>query len=145
MPQLIKHIDKIAREKNRAVVFVSFEPKDHDVKYNYTPPNHLYSDWEQDTNRQELIAWLDANLIAHEDAAIVASECGFMAYGGNLYIDVPFDPADPNYQLVSQRLENPDGTMRNPQVKFWFLPLEQAMENAHHDEPGFWEKWAETF
>ena len=25
------------------------------------------------------------------------------------------------------------------------LTLETAMQNAHHDEPGFWGKWAEDF
>ena len=35
--------------------------------------------------------------------------------------------------------------MRNEQVQFFYLPLEHAMRNAHHDEPGFWDKWADNF
>jgi hypothetical protein len=30
-------------------------------------------------------------------------------------------------------------------AKFCYLPLAVAMENAHHDEPGFWDRWAENF
>jgi len=30
-------------------------------------------------------------------------------------------------------------------VVFCYLPLEMAMKNAHHDEPGFWDRWAENF
>lgn len=62
-----------------------------------------------------------------------------------IYIDVPFDENDPQYQQVQAYMEHADGSMRFPTVKFWYLPLEKAMENAHHDEPGFWEKWAENF
>ena len=68
-----------------------------------------------------------------------------LPYLGNIYIDVAFDENDPQYQLVRKYLENPDGTPRNKRVRFYYLPLEHAMKNAHHDEPGFWEKWAETF
>jgi hypothetical protein len=25
------------------------------------------------------------------------------------------------------------------------VKLSTAMKNAHHDEPGFWERWAENF
>jgi hypothetical protein len=42
-------------------------------------------------------------------------------------------------------LEYPDGTMRFKNVCFYALSLEIAMQNAHHDAPGFWEKWAENF
>jgi hypothetical protein len=30
-------------------------------------------------------------------------------------------------------------------VLFYCLPLELPLKNAHYDEPGFWEKWAEDF
>lgn len=49
------------------------------------------------------------------------------------------------YQTVRYYLEQMDGTMRFPTVRFYVLPLEHAMKNAHHDEPGFWERWAEKF
>ena len=32
-----------------------------------------------------------------------------------------------------------------PEVTFFYCPLDKAMENAAHDEPGFWQRWAENF
>jgi len=46
---------------------------------------------------------------------------------------------------VQAFLEYPDGTMRFDDVKFYVVPLQDPMKNAHHDEPGFWERWAENF
>jgi hypothetical protein len=67
------------------------------------------------------------------------------SYAGQVFIDVPFDEANPQYQKVQAFLEHPDGTMRFDDVKFYVVPLEDAMKNSHHDEPGFWERWAENF
>ncbi len=60
-------------------------------------------------------------------------------YRGQLYIDIPFDQSNLDYQRLERLLENEDGTMKFPQVLFFYLPLERAMINAHHDEPGYWE------
>jgi hypothetical protein len=67
------------------------------------------------------------------------------SYAGQIYIDVPYDTNDCVYQAVQQFLEYPDATMRFEDVKFWIVTLELAMKNSHHDEPGFWDKWAEAF
>ena len=67
------------------------------------------------------------------------------ATGGDIYIDVPFDTDNPVFQKLSSYLETPDGVMKIDGVVFCYLPLDVAMENAHHDEPGFWEHWAENF
>ncbi|TCF97861.1 hypothetical protein BZM26_28950 [Paraburkholderia strydomiana] len=67
------------------------------------------------------------------------------SYAGEVFIDVPYDEADPMYQKVQAFLEFPDGTMRFDDVRFWIVFLEHAMKNARHDEPGFWERWAENF
>ena len=146
MPLLIKHIDKIAREKNRTVLFVSFEsPEDKTDLLFREAPNHIYGNYEDDANRQELITWLDANGIGWEPCGHVASETGWLSYSGNIYVDVPWDPSDPQFVKVQERLETPDGAPRNPLVKFWACNLETALKNAHHDEDGFWEKWADNF
>jgi hypothetical protein len=55
------------------------------------------------------------------------------------------DETDPRYCQLRDYLEHPDGSMRDDNVRFYVLKLEVAMQNAHHDEPGFWELWAETF
>lgn len=147
MPSILKHIDQIAREKGRDAVFASFETgqDQSDEPFNYPAPNHTNHNWLSDFNRLNLIAWLNERGIAHQDAGEYASENGWRSYNGNLFIDVPFDPDDAQYQQVIEHLENADGTPRDPQLKLWVCTLEVAMKNAHHDEPGFWEKWAETF
>jgi hypothetical protein len=35
--------------------------------------------------------------------------------------------------------------MRHDGVRFYAMSLDHAMDNAEHDEPGFWERWAEGF
>ena len=47
---------------------------------------------------------------------------------------------------VARRIYDPnDGSMRFSEAAFLYLPLEKAMLNAAHDEPGFWDRWAQTF
>lgn len=134
MPMLIKHIDQIGREKGRDVLYVIF----HDDL-----SQHL--DWERLPIRQQIIDWLDANGVAWQACGHVASTSFMCSYRGQIYIDMPFDENDPAYQKLRDYLENPDGTMRFEGARFCYLPLSAAMENAHHDEPGFWERWAEKF
>ena len=131
MPALLKHIDYIARVKKRDVLYVHFGR-----------PDVYYEDL---TVRQDLLAWLNENGIGWMPCSHFASENGFASYKGQLYIDLPFDASNPKYQLLEKHLENEDGSSRIPGVYFMYVPLEEAMKNAHHDEPGFWEKWAEEF
>ena len=91
------------------------------------------------------LKWLKEHGINWQECGSVASESCILPYLGNIYLDVPFDENDPQYQLVRDYLENPDGTPRNKRVRFHYLPLNIAIKNAHHDEPGFWERLAETF
>lgn len=142
MPMLIEYIDVIARKKQRGVLSIDFHPGNWG---DYEDNSWRDYDFEKDTRRTEVIARLDEHDIGWQMCGPVASEYGWRSYIGEIYIDVPFDEEDPVYQLVRDYLEKPDGTMRDERVRFMYLPLEHAMENAHHDEPGFWEKWAETF
>jgi hypothetical protein len=142
MPQLIEHIDAIARTKQRDVLYVTFNPAiKPDAEYDFET---LY-DWEQDPIRKTVCKWLTEHNIPWQECGHIADENYMSSYEGQLYLDIPFDENDPQYQVVRDYLENPDGTMRLDPVCWWYLPLERAMENAHHDEPGFWEKWAEDF
>ena len=129
MPYLIKHIDQIAREKNRDVLFIVF---DRDV---FDDGNH--DEWPA---RKDVISWFESHNIKIQPCGNIASEHGFDSYSGQLYIDVPFDESNPEYTKARDYLENPDGSMRTPGITFCYLPLERAMKNKHHDEPGFWEK-----
>lgn len=137
MPQLIEHIDAIARRKQRDVLYLSFFDDDADWR---RPGN-----WRANPTRAQVIDWLDANGVGWCECGEIASETTVRSYGGTLYLDVPFDLADPAYQALAAFLEHPDGTLRLLGMKFWAVSLEAAMRNAHHDEPGFWEAWAERF
>ena len=133
MPQTIQHIDAIARQKNRAVLFLHF---------------HKYSDqridWTNLPIRKAIIAWFDENEIAWLPCGDYANENVMLPYLGQIYIDIPFVESDENYQKLRDYLEYPDGKIRFEGVHFSYTTPEAAMKNVHHDEPGFWEKWAEN-
>ncbi len=134
MPQLIEHIDAIARKKQRDVLYLEFRDADGNPVDHHALPL-----------RSQIIEWLDREGIGWQPCGGIASEHRIRAYTGQVYIDVPFAPADPGYQKVQAYLEHPDGSMRFREATFLVLPLEAALCNAHHDEPGFWERWAERF
>ncbi|CAD6548267.1 hypothetical protein ACFQ3P_40945 [Paraburkholderia sabiae] len=133
---LMEHIDAIARKKQRDVLFLSFpqaERCDDPLLY------------EEVQTRCEIIEWLEANHVQWTECAAFADETAMYAYAGQIYLDIPFDGNDPVYQRVQAFLEYPDGSMRLENVMFWVVPLGRAMENRHHDEPGFWDRWADGF
>lgn len=134
MPRILKHIDQIAREKNRDVLYVAFDNEIYD--------GYDYKEW---VSRRQLVQWLENHQISYIECSHVASENYMESYRGEIYIDVPYDENNPTYIQVRDYLENPDGSSRIPGLIFYLLPLEIAMRNKHHDEPGFWESWAENF
>jgi hypothetical protein len=156
MPQVIDHIDAIARKKKRAVLYLEFHPastfrsqvietdEDHDL---YLESKHRISDYkyEKDAVRDEIIENLNRLGVSWVECGSIASECGFSSYKGQIYIDVPMDVNLPIYRELNDYLEYPNGEMRFSTVRFNYLTLEVAMKNAHHDEPGFWETWADNF
>ncbi len=169
MPLQIEHIDAICRKKGRDVLFIAFssddlsedtqdlevtedledseDSEDSEVSQRglddgFSP---FCSDWENSTIRKTIIEWLDQHQIEWSPCGHVASENLMMSYQGWIYVDVPFDTKDPTYQVLRDYLETPEGTMRFSNVRWYYLPLEDAMKNAHHDEPGFWDRWAEDF
>ena len=99
--------------------------------------------YEDDPERRRVLAWLDAQDIKWQACGDVADEGRMMPYLGEVYVDVPFEEDDPDFRKLQEYLEKPDGTMRHPGVVFMCLTLEAAMKNAHHDQPGFWERWAQ--
>ncbi len=128
MPFLIKHIDQIAREKQRDVLYVDFDRELY--------PDYDYKNWQI---RQDLINWLDEQDISYQFWAGMASEYSFESYHGQLYLDVIYDENDPVYQRLSRHLEDEQGKPKIKGVLFFYCPLDMAMQNKHHDEPGFWE------
>lgn len=146
MPELIKHIDAIAREKQRGVLYVDFRsPPSKDADYRESEYGYAGIDWQTLPIRQQIIDWLDAHGVAWEKCGHYARTNLMMGYRGQLYIDLPYDNTLLAYQLLEAFLENPDGSIRFAKIMFIYVPLESAMKNAAHDEPGFWERWAEDF
>jgi hypothetical protein len=143
MPQIIEHIDAIARKKKRDVLFVTFhkwERDDDGIRMLDAP-----DDWRTYPPRQRVIEWLDSHDIPWQPCGHFANVRLMMSYAGQIYIDVPYDTSLPAYQLIERFLENPDGTMAIAGAVFCYTTLEEAQKNAEHDEPGFWEAWAEKF
>ena len=137
MPSLIAHIDAIARQRKRDVLYVQFHHWD-DVK---GPVLHENSE----AARQQIINWLQANNYLWQPCGHIARTDLMLPYLGQIYIDVPYDNTLPAYLKLSIFLENPDGSMRIPGADFCCLTYEAAMKNSHHDAPGFWEQWAKDF
>lgn len=115
MPQLMQHIDAIAREKNRDVLFVHFE-------------NYEENDQNLDSQRQNVLNWLEQNNIEYTPCMGFEEEGLIDSYLGDIYIDVPFDLENAQYQILSDYLEDEDGEMKIEGVYFFVLYLETAIE-----------------
>ena len=113
MPQLLKHIDAIAREKNRDVLFIHFEHYE------------LSEEGEEDTDsvRAIVIAWLEDHGIGY-DLCMGLEQEGFVdTYAGDIYIDLPYDESNPAYRELSLYLEDDHGNMMIEGALFFVLSL----------------------
>lgn len=137
MARLIEHSDAIARRKQRAVLMLEFHPEQWDEMFRY--------EYESDSMRSMVIEWLNKQHIPWEPCGEFASETTIMPYLGQVFLDISFDEACPGYLKLQEYLEHPDGSTRFENVRFCYLTLEDAMKNSHHDVPGFWSQWVETF
>lgn len=137
MPRLIEHIDAIARKKGREVLYLEFHPESPCEWRNYR--------FEDDPMRAAVVAWLDVHAVTYHPCGLIANPNVMAPYLGQLYLEVPYDESLPGYRSLRDYLEHPDGTMRHPKVRFCAMPLDYALRNAEHDEPGYWERWAEGF
>lgn len=135
MPQILEHIDAIARRLKRDVLYLDF-PKAH---------RPHCADHRQLESRSRIVQWLDSERVVWCECGPFASEAVVHSYAGEIFIDVPFDEANAQYRKVQAYLEHPDGSTRFDGVKFYIVTPELAMKNAHHDAPGFWERWANDF
>lgn len=133
----LEHIDAIARKKQRAVLYLEFHPEDRNMRSTYR--------FDLDVARDQLLAWLDSNGIGWQACGPFASVTRIEPYRGQVYLDVPFDEDFLQYRELRDALENPDGSMKHAWVRFMVVTLERALQNAGHDEPGFWERWADQF
>jgi hypothetical protein len=139
MPMLLQHIDAIARQKNRTVLYLRFfDNEAEELLFGFM------CDYENHAARKNIVQWLDENKIEYQECDGFAREdSGLMCgYQGMIYIDVPFDIENEMYKKLAAFLETPGGQIRVEHVgtNFLYLPLGIALKNAHHDEPGFWER-----
>lgn len=130
---LIRHIDEIARQQHRDVLYLEFHPAD-----GAPARSEAFS---HDPVRTAIIDWLDAHGVRWEPCGPFAVVHRIEGYRGQLYLDIPFDEKNDRYQEVRGFLEHEDGSIRHAGVRFLIMPLERAMENAAHDAPGFWEQF----
>lgn len=146
MPQLIEHIDAIGRKKNRDVLMVKVIPVDYGPSDKELSPFEEFSrlfDYESNTFRSEFINWLDKVGIVYLECLGFATDYDISSYTGDLYLDVPFDLEHLQYKLLESHLENSDGSNRIPGIYFCYCPLEDSLENSHHDELGYWKSVAD--
>lgn len=138
MPQLTEHIDAIARKAGRDVLYLTFLDDPAGAR--------VQERWDENPSRKEVVAWLDANGYEWRPCGEMASDKWMVeSYRGSIYIATPFDRNNGAYIKLEQYLEHPGGALRLPKMRFWVLQLSLAMRNAHHDEPGYWERCAESF
>ena len=142
MTVAVKTLDQISREKQRDVLYLTFEDQSAAKSENAEQLDEAFN-WEDCATRKKIIQFMDKNQIPYQMCFMAQPTNGTlmlsMPYRGELYIDIPYDESNPCYKKLESFLENPDGSMKLPNVKFWYYPLEEAMKNAEHDEPGFWD------
>ena len=145
MPMLIEHIDAIARQKQRDVLFLEFNTPGPQGPFEEIVREDQGCNWRTLPSRLKIIGWLDEQKIAWKPCGAFANLNFMTSYRGQIYIDIPFVPSSAEFKSLEAFLEFPDGKSRFEDVTFFYLPLAKAMENIAHDEPGFWDRWAENF
>ena len=120
MPQLILPIDEIARQKQRDVLFVAFP----ELQSGGDP----YLKRDTYKPRKQVIAFLKASHLPWSSCAY-PSNSGWLAEPMEMiYLDIPYELDNPQYQKIADYLETPDGKSRDPKVQFRLLPLAVALK-----------------
>ena len=118
---LIEHIDEIGRRLQRDVLFLEFHPRDEEAIRSYQ--------YQHDPNRIHITRWLDQHGIPWQMCGSLKRAHTIESYRGQIFLDVPFDLASPEYLQLLNFLENPDGSCSHHGVRFYALALSVAMEN----------------
>lgn len=135
--ELIQHIDAICRKLGHDVLFIEFHPEQREQQRRY--------EFMFDGQRADLLRQLDQLGIGYWPCGPVANPLRMESYRGQMYVEVPCDPDAPAYQAICRLLGPPGGESGFDNVRFKRLSLDTALLNSAHDEPGFWERWAEGF
>ena len=130
MPQLIYHVDEIARKEGRGILYITFGPYQEPLKPSvFMDDKYLSWCWEDFQPRQEVIKWLDDNGFTWHECGHANWRHGWSlsSYYGCIYLDISYDVNDEKYMQLQNHLEHPDGTMRSPDVQLCLIPLEVAL------------------
>ena len=95
--------------------------------------------------RKQIIEWLDLQGIHWIPCGHFANVGWMRRYLGELYVDVVYDTTQLEFQALQAFLEFPDGSPRFSGATLTCCQLDVAMRNVAHDEPDFWDRWAEVF
>ena len=145
MPAIIQHIDAIARQKQRGVLFIVFSARCDQAHFEDSENEDSECDWKSRPSRQKIINWLEQHGIGWMPCGEFANVCIMRSYSGSIYLDLPYDTSLAEYIAFGEFLDFPDGTSRFDDINVQYLPLSIAMENEAHDAPGFWDDWAKNF
>lgn len=124
MPQLIRAIDDIAREKQRDVIFVQF--------HNFS--TGFVADYRTNPSREAIISWLDEQHITYIPCGGFDSGCIVEGYDGELYIDVPIDENNDDFVKLFEWFIGGGGRPRYDNAWLFYLPLAVALLNANETE-----------
>lgn len=151
-PIVLRTLDQIAREKQQDALFVIFHKIFHKSSEEqrglslvshqrepYLPYDPRYIDtscfdYVRCHERQLFVQWLYENNINFEECWGFGSVRTYR-HKGQIYIDVPYDESNSQYQLISQYLENPDGSLKDPSIAWYVLKLEIATLYKDYVDP----------
>jgi len=151
MSQVVDTLDKMSRDKQRDVLYITFHENEKMYLEGFDFSNDAQRqkalsydyDWENDAQRKKVISFLDEHHVSYEECFPPQPTNGVLvlqsSYTGGIYVDVEYDKSNELYMLLDGYLEKEDGTPRMPNVILWYYTLELALKNAEHDEPGFWD------
>ncbi|UEM07119.1 hypothetical protein JL101_029415 (plasmid) [Skermanella rosea] len=122
MPQIIQHIDRIARQKQRDVLMIVFGIDDN--------INEEFIDYYETDIWSSITAWLDEQKFLWVPCAGFALENSMDSCSGQIYVDIPYDEQNADYRKLKEYFEKPDGTMRMLGVSLRYLPLSVAMRSC---------------
>ncbi len=120
MPQLIRAIDEIAREKQRDVIFVQF--------HNFA--TGFVGDYRKNSSRGVIIKWLDENDIWHCPCGGFDSGSIVDGYGGELYVDVTIDHNDSSFIRLLDLFSDEEGGQIFDDAWLFYFPLAVALVNS---------------
>jgi hypothetical protein len=123
MPQLIRTIDEIAREKQRDVIFVQF----HNFNTGFV------SDYRTNASRKTIIKWLKQNNVSYTPCGGFDTGSIVEGYGGELYVDILIDENDSNFFKLVELFSSEGGGRRFDDAWLFYLPLAVALLNADEE------------